>query len=122
MTDSAERTRRGDVWLVALGAGRPGEPSKTRPGVVVSADELVVGQPGELVIVVPLSSSATPSALRVEIAIEAGVDRPSRAICRAVRSVVTSRMSTRLGRITEAESTQIDEALRMILRLGSDPG
>lgn len=118
MTASAEHVRRGDVWLVALGSARHGEPGKTRPGVVVWADELSVGQPAGLVIVVPLPSSASPSVMRVEIAVAAGVDRPSRAMCRAIRAVSASRLVTRLGRVTAAESTEIDEALRMILQLG----
>lgn len=118
MTDSAEPVRRGDVWLVALGSGRHGEPGKTRPGVVVSADELSVGQPDELVIVVPLSSSASPSIMRVEIAGGAGVDRPSRAMCRVIRSIASSRLVNPLGQVTAAESREIDDALRMILQLG----
>ncbi len=118
MTASAEHVRRGDVWLVPLGSCRHGEPAQTRPGVVVSADELSVGQPAGLVVVVPLSSSATPSVMRVEIAVAAGVGRPGRAMCRAIRGVASSRLVNRLGRVTAAESTEIDDALRMILELG----
>ncbi|TXB91664.1 type II toxin-antitoxin system PemK/MazF family toxin, partial [Mycobacterium tuberculosis] len=33
--------RRGDLWLVSLGAARAGEPGKHRPAVVVSVDELL---------------------------------------------------------------------------------
>ncbi|MGF2943794.1 type II toxin-antitoxin system PemK/MazF family toxin, partial [Mycobacterium sp. Lab-001] len=35
--------RRGDVWLVALGAARAGEPGKHRPAVIVSVDEILAG-------------------------------------------------------------------------------
>jgi mRNA interferase MazF len=88
----SDAPRRGEIWLVALGAVRAGEPGKTRPAVVVSVDELTPDAPTYLVIVAPLSSSQAASALRVEIAPSVGVDRPSRAICRAVRAVVSSRL------------------------------
>ena len=117
MTESAEPIRRGDVWLVALGAARPGEPGKVRPAVVVSADELTTGHLDDLVVVVPLSSSASPSQLRVEIAAGAAVDRPSRAVVRALRGLTAARLLTRLGRVTNAELIEIDVALEMVLDL-----
>lgn len=112
--------RRREVWLVALGAGRAGEPGKTRPAVVVSEDELSTGAPGEL-IVVPLSSSLAPSALRVELAPMAGIDRPSRAACRAVRAVASSRFVRRIGSVDQATMEQIEAALALILGLGRRP-
>ncbi|MGH8996076.1 MAG: type II toxin-antitoxin system PemK/MazF family toxin [Acidimicrobiales bacterium] len=112
---STEAPRRGDVWLVALGAGRAGEPGKTRPAIVASVDELSTGAPGELIVVVPLSSSLAPSALRVEIAPAAGIDRASRAVCRAVRAVVPSRLVRRVGRVTPADMEQLEAALTLIL-------
>jgi mRNA interferase MazF len=105
------------VWLVALGAGRSGEPGKTRPAVVVSIDELNSGAPAELVVVVPLSSSLAPSALRPEIAPSAGVDRPSRAICRGVRAVAGSRLVRRLGAVAPERMTEVESSLALILEL-----
>lgn len=120
---STDAPRRGEIWLVALGAARAGEPGKTRPAVVVSVDDLSTGVSEELVVVVPLSSSAASSALRVDITPGAGVDRPSRAICRAVRSVVRSRLARRLGRVEPAAMEQIETALALILGLDSSaPG
>lgn len=109
--------RHRQVWLVALGAGRAGEPGKTRPAVVVSDDELSTGAPGDLIVVVPLSSSLAPSALRVEVAPIAGIDRPSRAVCRAVRGVVSSRFERRIGSVDEATMGQVKAALALILGL-----
>ncbi|MGI8577392.1 MAG: hypothetical protein ACR2KG_05620 [Nocardioidaceae bacterium] len=40
MMDSTDTPRRGDVWVVALGAGRAGEPGKARPAVVAAAAKL----------------------------------------------------------------------------------
>lgn len=114
---STEAVRRGDVWLVALGAGRAGEPGKTRPAVVVSVDELNSGEVGGLVVVVPLSSSQAPSALRVEVGPSAGIDRPSRAICRAVRAVIASRLVRRIGRVDSAALNDIESTLALVLGL-----
>ncbi len=115
--DSTDTPRRGDIWLVALGAGRAGEPGKTRPAIVVSVDELSTGAPGELIVVVPVSSSLAPSALRIEIEPAAGIERASRAVCRAVRAVVRSRLVRRIGSITPANMEQVETALTLILGL-----
>lgn len=114
---STDAPRRGEIWLVALGAARAGEPGKTRPAVVVSVDELSTGTPADLTVVVPLSGSLAPSALRVEITPIAGVDRPSLAIPRAVRAVVASRLIRRIGSVEPATIEQIETALALILGL-----
>ncbi|HZI96776.1 MAG TPA: type II toxin-antitoxin system PemK/MazF family toxin [Actinomycetales bacterium] len=113
----ADAPRRREVWLVALGAVRTGEPGKTRPAVVVSDDELSTGAAGDLIVVVPLSSSLAPSALRVDVAPLAGIDRPSRAVCRAVRGVVASRFERRIGSVDEATMGHVETALALILGL-----
>ncbi len=102
---------------MSLGAGRDGEPGKTRPAIIVSVDQLSTGTPGELIVVVPLSSAVAPSALRVEIDPTTGVERASRAVCRAVRAVVASRLVRRLGRVSPAEMEQVEAALALILGL-----
>jgi mRNA interferase MazF len=114
---SPDAPHRGEVWLVALGAGRAGEPGKTRPAIIVSVDELSAGAPEELIVVVPVSSSVAPSALRIGIESAAGVERPSRAVCRALRAVVRSRLVRRIGSVNTAEMERIEATLTMILGL-----
>jgi mRNA interferase MazF len=114
---STDAPRRGDIWLVALDAAGAGEPGKTRPAVVVSVDELTTGTPTDLIVVVPLSSSQAPSAIRVEIGASAGIDRPSRAICRAVRAVVRARLVRRLGHVEPLAMDEIETVLALILGL-----
>jgi len=116
---STEAPRRGEIWLVALGAARAGEAGKTRPAVVVSVDELTTGATTDLIVIVPLSSSQAPSAIRIEIAPSAGVEHPSRAICRSVRAVVASRFVRRVGSVDPPVMEKIDSVLAAILRLGS---
>jgi mRNA interferase MazF len=109
--------RRGEVWLVAFGAARAGEPGKNRPAVVVSVDELRTGEATELIVVVPLSSSRAASALRPEVAAVEGVDRASRAICRGMRAVARSRLLRRAGSVTPETLAEIEQALGWILGL-----
>lgn len=116
----ADAPHRGEIWLVALGAGRSGEPAKTRPAVVVSADALNTGGSAERIVVVPLTSSLAPSALRIEIEPSAGLDRPSRAVCRAVRAVVAARFVRRVGGITDADLRRIEGALALTLGFERD--
>lgn len=114
---SADAPRRGEIWLVALGAPRAGEPGKTRPAVVISVDELSTGAPADLIVVVPLSSSQARSAIRIKIGPSAGIARPSRAICRAIRAVVPSRLVRRLGSVEPVVMEEIESALTLILGL-----
>ncbi len=114
---STDTPRRREIWLVAPGAERAGEPGKTRPAIVVSRDELSAGTPEDLIVVVPLSSSLAPSRLRVDVAPIAGVDHPSRAVCRAIRAVASSRFMRRIGSVDRATMEQIETALALILGL-----
>jgi mRNA interferase MazF len=112
---------RGEVWLVALGAGRTGEPGKHRPAVVVSVDELLAGVDDELVVVVPVSSSRSRTPLRPPITLGEGVDADSVAVCRGIRAVARARLVSRLGAVVPATMREIDRALAEILGLGAGP-
>jgi len=109
--------RRGEIWLASLGAGRRGEPGKNRPVVVVSADELLIGEADELIAIVPLSSSVTPSALRPSLGPETGIDNPSAAICRGVRGVARSRLLRPIGAAPDDKMGEIERALKLTLAL-----
>lgn len=115
---STDLARRGEIWLVALGAGSSGEPGKTRPAVVISSDRLLTGEADDLIIVVPISSSSAPSPLRIELTQVTELERPSRAICRAMRSVVASRLVRFIGRVDERTMLEIEQAIALILEVG----
>ncbi|HUB36680.1 MAG TPA: type II toxin-antitoxin system PemK/MazF family toxin [Solirubrobacteraceae bacterium] len=114
---SASEPRRGEVWLTAFGAARPGELGKHRPAIVVSVDRVLAGSPVEPIVVVPLSSSVPPSQLRPEIHFAAGLDRPSSAICGALRGVARSRLLERLGTLAPETLAEVERALILILGL-----
>jgi mRNA interferase MazF len=117
VTASTEAPRRGEVWLVSLGAARPGEPGKNRPAVVISANELVTGAEDELIVVVPLSSSRAPSRLRPPVSPATGIDEESAAIPRAIRSVSRRRLLRRIGALDPDTLTAVERALATVLVL-----
>lgn len=106
---------RGEVWLVSLGAARQGEPGKNRPAVIVSADEILAGVQDELVVVVPVSSSRTPSGLRPTVSPDEGVDVDSVAVCRGVRAVTRTRLLRPLGRLDPETLREVERSLIMVL-------
>jgi mRNA interferase MazF len=109
--------RRGEIWLTAFGAGRRGEPGKTRPAVVLSSEQLLLGREDELIVVVPFSSSVTPSRLRPQVDPETGIDNHSTAICRAVRGVARSRLLKPLGEVDAETMAEIEGALGLVLAI-----
>lgn len=107
--------RRGELWLVSLGAARKGEPGKNRPVIVVSVDDIQAGVPDELLVGIPVSSSRAPSPLRPEVSPGEGVESPSVAVCRGVRAVARSRFLHRLGKAKPETMGAIETALGLIL-------
>lgn len=109
--------RRGEIWLVSLGAGRKGEPGKNRPAIVISADEIVAGVEDELLVVVPISSSRAPSLLRPHVPAAEGIDEDSAAICRGVRAVSRSRLLRPIGVLKPDTLRAVERALATVLGL-----
>lgn len=116
---STDLPRRGEIWLVAFGAARKGEPGKNRPAIVVSPDDLLVGGEDELVVTVPLSRSRTPSRLRPRIPATAGIDAESAAIPRGIRGVSRSRLLRRIGEVEPETLAAVERALTTVLALDS---
>ncbi len=109
--------RRGEIWLVSLGAARKGEPGKNRPALVVSVDEVSAGVEDELVVVVPLSSSRAASPLRPEVSPAEGIDKQSSAICRGIGAVTRTRLLEHIGKADPETLSEVERALAMILGL-----
>lgn len=112
---ASTKPRRGEIWLAALGAARRGEPGKNRPVVVLSANEFLIGVEHELIVVVPLSSSLPPSALRPQVTPEAGIDNASAVISRGIRGVARSRLLRHLGAVDDEKMSEIERAVGLVL-------
>jgi mRNA interferase MazF len=115
---STETPRRGEIWLVSLGAARRGEPGKNRPAIVISVDELFSGGEHELIVVVPITSSRSASKLRPAVASTEGVDEESAAIPRAIRAVARRRLLRRLGALEPKTLSAVEASLGTVLGLG----
>lgn len=109
--------RRGEIWLVSLGAARKGDPGRNRPAIVVSVDEIVAGVEHELFVVIPVSSSRAPSLLRPRVSPEDGIDVESAAICRGVRAVSRERLLRPIGKLRPDTLREVEAALAAILGL-----
>lgn len=108
---------RGEVYQVDLGTPIGHEPAFLRPGVVVSADILNNG-PGELVVVVPITSANHGLRSHVEIAAGiSGLEHDSYARCDQVRAISTERLRVRRGDVAPEEMRAIERALRFLLDL-----
>ena len=108
---------RGEIYQVDLGRPVGHEPAFLRPAVVVSSD-IVNNGPGDLVVVVPVTT--TDYGLRSHVEIAAGVsglEHPSYARCDHIRVVSTARIRHRRGRVAPDELRTIERALRFILDL-----
>lgn len=105
---------RGEVYDVDLGQPVGHEPAFRRPAVVVSVD-IVNNGPGQLVMVVPVTSTAY--GLRNHVEVEPGSSGLSHtyARCDQLRTVSTHRLSSRRGMIASEQRRAIDQSLRFIL-------
>lgn len=108
---------RGEVYDVDLGQPMGHEPAFRRPGVVVTVD-ILNNSPGQLVMVVPITSAFY--GLRSHVEVEpgsSGLDHTSYARCDQLRVVSTERLAARLGMIEPDQMRDIDQALRFVLDL-----
>jgi mRNA interferase MazF len=120
--EANERPARGEIWIAALGASRAGEPGKTRPVLVLTPEQLLTDSAGDLVTVVPISSSIAPTRLNPKLEPGSGLDQSSVAIVRAVRSLSRGRLARSVGRISNAEQQAVDRALLLSLGLVGGAG
>lgn len=108
---------RGEVYDVDLGQPVGHEPAFRRPAVVVSVD-ILNNSPGQLVMVVPITSAAY--GLRSHVELEPGgngLDHTSYARCDQLRVVSTARLVLRRGLVDPGQLMAIDQALRFVLDL-----
>jgi mRNA interferase MazF len=105
--------RRGEIWWVSLDPARGSEIRKTRPCVVLSADE--INRRRRTPVVVPLSS-APDDAPPVVISVPSA-GRESVAIVDQIRAVDKSRFVRTSGRLSSEDMALIESALGRILEM-----
>lgn len=108
---------RGDVYWVELDPTRGAEIAKTRPCFVLSATE--INQHRKTVVVIPLTTTPTPAAPPLLIAVpSAGAS--SKARIEHIRAVDKSRLQRKLGALSSQDLHAVEDALRRVLRLPKD--
>jgi mRNA interferase MazF len=114
--------RRGEIWQVDFDPARGSEANKHRPAVIVSNDRAnaTAARIGRgVVTVVPVTSNiATIYPFQVLLAAATtGLAVDSKAQAEQIRSVATQRLQRRVGRVSQIELAQLDDALRLHLEL-----
>ena len=104
--------QRGQVYWVKLDPVRGSEISKTRPCVVLSADE--INRRRNTVVIVPLTSTAEPVHFPLVIDVpSAGIG--SKARSEQIRNVDKSRLASLIGRISDSDLTDITRGVAKVL-------
>ena len=96
--------RHGEVWLVDMGMV-----AKTRPGVVIIADNL--DAPRSLIIHIPITRQNRGSALEVPLGHLPFLDKDSVANVQAIGSLPSVRFEQRLGTLPTADLDAVKKAL-----------
>lgn len=108
---------RAEIWTVSLDPVRGHEQGGVRPGLVVSVVEFNSG-PAELVVMLPLTTRDKKIPWHVPIdPPEGGLDKKSYAKVEDIRSVAVERLLQRRGSVSHAVMAQIEDRLRILLRL-----
>ncbi len=108
---------RGEIWLVGLDPTKGREQAGMRPALVISVDIFNQGA-AELAVVIPITSKAKGIPLHIEVTPpEGGLTMTSYVKCEDVRSISTSRLVRRLGKVNNQTIEQVEDRLRILLGL-----
>ena len=105
--------RRGEIWWVSLDPAHGSEIGKTRPCVVVSADE--INRWRRTPVVVPLSAS--PEAAPPVVVSVASAGRDSVAVVDQIRAVDKGRFVRTSGSLSPQDLALVESALSTLLAL-----
>lgn len=111
------KASRGEIWLINLSPTEGREQAGTRPALIISVDIFNHGA-AELVVAIPVTSKAKGIPLHVEIAPpEGGLSMTSYVKCEDVRSISTSRLIKKLGKVSSPTMDSVEDRLRVLLGL-----
>jgi mRNA interferase MazF len=107
------KPRRGEVWWVRLDPTLGSEIRKTRPCLVVGSN--VLNERRHTVVVIPLSTA--PQAAPPVLVPVVCMGRRAVAVVDQIRAVAQERLTRRVGEISVADLTSVEDALRVIFEL-----
>lgn len=108
---------RGDIYIARLEPTIGAEIQKTRPVLIVSND--INNELARTVTVVPLSSQNTEKIRLFEVLIpkSIGLDKKSKARVDQIRTLDKSRLTKKLGKISEETISKLNQAIAVHLDL-----
>ena len=107
-----ESIQRGQVYWVVLDPVRGSEIAKTRPCVVLSANE--INRRRNTVVIVPLTSTSAPIHFPLVIDVpSAGIGSKVRS--EQIRSVDKSRLTSLIGQISDSDLSDISHGVARVL-------
>jgi|SRR6266571_1556151 len=111
------KASRGEIWRVNLNPTAGREQAGTRPALIISVDIFNHGA-AELVVAIPITSKAKGIPLHVEInPPEGGLNVQRFVKCEDVRSISTSRLVKKLGRVSSQTIDAVEDRLKILLGL-----
>jgi mRNA interferase MazF len=113
---------RGEIRIVDLGTGLPGEATRRRPVVIVSNNgaNTTAARLGRGVLTVVPMTSSVDRVYPFQVLVPAGtsgLEKDSKAHAEQVRSVSVERIGERVGHVAATTMLEIDNALRLHLEL-----
>ena len=105
---------RGDVYWVDLEPTKGAEIRKIRPCVIITVNP--VNRARRTVVVVPLSTAATPRPPLV-IPLSSAGDPNAVAVCDQIRAVDKARLNKQIGHLTAADLIALENGLKKVLGL-----
>ena len=114
---SSVQPARGEVWFLNLDPTQGREQAGSRPALVISVDKFNAG-PAELVVVLPITTKAKGIPFHVQIdPPEGGLKQRSFIKCEDIRSVSTSRLDKRWGRVSPKTMASVEDRLQILMGL-----
>lgn len=108
---------RGEIWLADLNPTRGHEQAGQRPVLIVSTNGFNHGL-ADLILVVPITSTARQYPFRVQIdSPMGGLRNRSYVLCDSLRSISKERLVTRLDTVSTEKLAEVEDYLRILLEL-----
>lgn len=106
----------GDVVELDLGSPRGSEAGLCRPAVIVTAEQILRGQPN-VIQVVPLTRTIRDSGAEIVISPDSlnGLKAISAAQCQHIRSVATARVISQIGNVGAVALRQVRDTVATII-------
>jgi mRNA interferase MazF len=110
------------LFWVDFSPGRESEAGGRRPALVVQCDpgNLARSYPNTIVLAVSSQGHEIPLHVRLRPTRQNGLKNTSFVKCEQILTIAKERLGPRLGRVTQSELEQVNEALRRNLALEGD--